>query len=138
QAARLAALRANDAAFADEVEALLRADATGNDLLEGGAVAAVPDMLPAHDDDFAEGSRAGSYRLLRKLGEGGMGVVWLAERTDGAYEQQVAVKLLKRGMDTQAILRRFLQERSILARLAHPRIVRLLDGGMSAGDRPFY
>ncbi|MBK7013954.1 MAG: serine/threonine protein kinase [Xanthomonadales bacterium] len=81
---------------------------------------------------------AGAYRLLRLLGEGGMGVVWLGERTDGAYEQQVAVKVLKRGMDTHAILRRFLQERRILARLNHAHIVRLLDGGMTADGRPFY
>ena len=67
-----------------------------------------------------------------------MGEVWLAERSDGAYEQQVAVKLLKRGMDTRAILRRFLQERRILARLHHPHIVRLLDAGMGEDGRPFY
>src|SRR5690606_10940075 len=80
----------------------------------------------------------GRYRLLSPLGSGGMGEVWLAERADGEYRQDVALKLLKRGMDTQAILRRFLQERSILARLSHPNIVRLLDGGMSDDGRPFY
>src|SRR5690606_36456339 len=113
------------------------ADATDNAFLDGGA-AAISGMLETGDDGAPADGMAGPYRLLRPLGEGGMGVVWLAERTDGAYEQQVAVKLLKRGMDTHAILRRFLQERRILARLRHPHIVRLLDGGMSADGRPFY
>lgn len=129
---RLAALA--DHAFADEVRALLAADD------EGGMLDAGPsDVLPALlGEPEPQDRSAGAYRLLRKLGEGGMGVVWLAERTDGAFEQRVAIKLLKRGMDSHAILRRFLQERSILARLAHPHIVRLLDGGMSADGRPFY
>ena len=68
-------------------------------------------MLNRDGDGMPADGTAGPYRLLHLLGEGGMGVVWLAERTDGAYEQQVAVKVLKRGMDTHAILRRFLQER---------------------------
>ena len=90
------------------------------------------------DSAAPEDGRAGPYRLLHSIGEGGMGAVFLAERSDGSYEQQVAVKLIKRGMDSVAILRRFLSERRILARLAHPNIVRLLDGGMSADGRPYY
>jgi tRNA A-37 threonylcarbamoyl transferase component Bud32/tetratricopeptide (TPR) repeat protein len=135
RARRLADIARNDAATAAELGALLAADDDGNALLDAGAASAVPTLL---DDAAPTDRRAGPYRLLRKLGEGGMGVVWLAERSDGSYEQHVAVKLLKRGMDTHAILRRFLQERSILARLSHPYIVRLLDGGMSADGRPFY
>lgn len=137
RASRLSALREGDAALADEVEAMLKADADADALFDSGAAAVLPELLDGGDSTPGDGI-VGAYRLLREIGEGGMGVVWLAERTDGAYEQQVAVKLLKRGMDTHAILRRFLQERRILARLHHAHIVRLLDGGMSADGRPFY
>ncbi len=135
---RLAAVESTDAALADEVRALLMADEEASGLLDGDAVAAVPGVLTRESDGMPADGMAGPYRLLRLLGEGGMGVVWLAERTDGAYEQQVAIKVLKRGMDTHAILRRFLQERRILARLNHPNIVRLVDGGMTSDGRPFY
>ncbi|MEP6882105.1 MAG: serine/threonine-protein kinase, partial [Dokdonella sp.] len=118
--------------------ALLEADEENGGLLDGSAVAAVPEVLSRQTEAMPADGMAGPYRLLHLLGEGGMGVVWLAERTDGAYEQQVAVKVLKRGMDTHAILRRFLQERRILARLQHNHIVRLVDGGMSSDGRPFY
>jgi serine/threonine-protein kinase len=132
---RLLELARTDAALAAEVRALLAADEDGNPLLDQSAAVVVPTLL---DDTAPLDRRAGPYRLLRPIGEGGMGVVWLAERSDGAFEQQVAVKVLKRGMDTHAILRRFLQERRILARLHHMHIVRLVDGGMSSDGRPFY
>ncbi|HEU4664036.1 MAG TPA: protein kinase [Dokdonella sp.] len=127
-------LAARDAALAAEVRAMLDADERAS-LLDAAAAAVMPDLLV---DGAPADRRAGAYRLLRVIGEGGMGVVWLGERGDGAFEQRVAVKVLKRGMDTQAILRRFLQERRILARLHHPHVVRLLDGGMSGDGRPFY
>ena len=138
RAQRLAQLATTDAGLADEVRALLTADEDVSGLLDGDAAAAVPGVLNRESDGMPADGMAGPYRLLRELGEGGMGVVWLAERTDGVYEQQVAVKILKRGMDTHAILRRFLQERRILARLQHNHIVRLVDGGMSSDGRPFY
>lgn len=83
--------------------------------------------------DLAAGALLGSWRLLERLGAGGMGEVWRGERADGAFEQQVAVKLLKLGLDTDALLRRFARERRILARLEHPGIARLLDAGSTAG-----
>lgn len=135
---RLAEIAAIDAALADEVRALLLADADASGLLDSDVVSAISSVLERDTDGMPADGLAGPYRLLRTLGEGGMGMVWLAERTDGAYEQQVAVKVLKRGMDTHAILRRFLQERRILARLHHPHIVRLHDGGMTTDGRPFY
>ena len=138
RAQRLTQLEATDAGLADDVRALLMGDEDISGLLDGDAAAAVPGVLNRDMDGVPADGLAGPYRLLRLLGEGGMGVVWLAERTDGAYEQQVAVKVLKRGMDTHAILRRFLQERRILARLNHPNIVRLVDGGMTSDGRPFY
>jgi eukaryotic-like serine/threonine-protein kinase len=80
----------------------------------------------------------GPYRLVRELGQGGMGIVYLAERADGQFEQRVALKLIKRGMDSDEILRRFLGERQVLARLSHTHIARLLDGGVSAGGQPYF
>ncbi len=100
-----------------------------------------------HIRDFAENalaeaalqdSRIGPWRLVRKIGTGGMGVVWLAERADGQFQQRAALKLIKRGMDSEAVLARFLRERQILARLEHPNIARLLDGGITADGRPYF
>ena len=84
------------------------------------------------------GRRLGAYELTRELGRGGMGAVYLARRADGRFEQQVAVKLLKRGTDTEEVLRRFRAERRILARLEHPNIARLLDGGETDDGLPFF
>jgi tetratricopeptide (TPR) repeat protein len=134
RARRLEALEDEDAVLAAEVRALLTADADAHAVLDAGVAEVVPDLLDAAPPD----RRAGPYRLLHPIGEGGMGVVWLGERTDGAYEQQVAVKIIKRGMDSAAIVRRFVQERRILARLHHAHVVRLLDGGITADGRPFY
>ncbi|MGH9866861.1 MAG: tetratricopeptide repeat protein [Candidatus Polarisedimenticolia bacterium] len=82
--------------------------------------------------------RAGPYRLLKELGRGGMGVVYLAERVEGGFRQRAAVKLVKRGMDSDAILQRFLRERRILASLEHPGVARLLDGGITPEGQPFF
>lgn len=89
-------------------------------------------------DSEAIDSRIGPWRLVRRLGAGGMGVVWLAERADGQFHQSAALKLIKRGMDTEAVLQRFLRERQILARLDHSNIAHLLDGGITADGRPYF
>lgn len=83
-------------------------------------------------------NRIGPYQVVHEIGRGGMGAVYLAERADGQFEQQVALKLVKRGMDSDAILKRFLYERQILARLHHPNIARLLDGGMTEKGQPYF
>ncbi|HEX7915653.1 protein kinase, partial [Rudaea sp.] len=93
---------------------------------------------PAVQDVDSTDSRIGPWRLVGKLGAGGMGVVWLAERADGQFHQRAALKLIKRGMDTDAVLARFLRERQILARLDHPNIAHLLDGGIAADGRPYF
>ena len=82
--------------------------------------------------------RVGPYRTVRIIGHGGMGTVFLAERADGQFEQRVALKLIRLGMDTEAAVRRFLAERQIVARLDHPHIARLLDGGVSDDGRPYF
>jgi serine/threonine-protein kinase len=129
-----------DAELRAQAEALLAADAAAGSFLERPAAEYVPGLLESDAEEASplEGARVGPWRLVRELGRGGMGRVFLAERADGAFEQQVAVKLLKRGLDTDEILARFVQERQILARLAHPGVARLLDGGVTADGLPWF
>lgn len=107
---------------------------------------AVLDLLVnASDDDLraspadadAAPGQVGPYRLQQLLGSGGMGEVYLAERVDGGFEQRVALKLVRRGSLSRQLNRRFLRERQILARLEHPNIARLLDGGITPAGQPW-
>lgn len=82
--------------------------------------------------------RIGAYRIIREIGRGGMGVVYEAVRETKDFKQKVALKVIKRGMDTDAILSRFRHEQQILATLVHPNIARFLDGGMTSGGLAFY
>lgn len=84
------------------------------------------------------GKKIGVFELKRELGRGGMGAVYLAERADGEFRHTVAVKLIKRGMDTDFIVRRFRRERQILAALDHPLIARLIDGGSTPDGLPYF
>ncbi len=93
--------------------------------------------LPLTEDPLI-GRRVGTYRLVREIGRGGMGAVYLGLRADNEFQKRVAVKLIKRGMDTDFILRRFRRERQILASLDHPHIARLLDGGTTEDGRPYF
>ena len=88
--------------------------------------------------DAMQGRVVGAYRLIHEIGRGGMGAVYLAERADGIFKTKAAVKLIKRGMDTDSILRRFRNERQILAALNHPNIARLLDGGTTGDGLPYF
>ena len=139
--ARLATLDASDPDLARLVRELLDADSGAGRFLEQGAVEYAPRLdelgagRPADSD--AAGKAVGPYVLVSLLGRGGMGEVWAAERRDGQFEQRVALKLLKRGINSEGIRRRFLQERQVLARLDHPNIARLLDGGEWDG-RPYF
>jgi hypothetical protein len=102
---------------------------------DSGLRTALDDLLAdllVHDPD---GQRMGPYRILHAIGRGGMGAVYLAIRADRHYRQQVALKIVKPGMDTADVLRRFRQERQILAGLEHPYIARLLDGGCTSDGR---
>lgn len=96
---------------------------------------AAVDMLAAVD---RAGQHLGPWQIVRTLGAGGMGDVFEARRADGSFEGRAAVKLLKRGMDSAAVLQRFAQERQALARLNHPHIATLLDAGLSADGVPFF
>ena len=86
----------------------------------------------------SEGRFIGSYKIHKKIGDGGMGVVYLAMHTGKPYRKNVALKVLKRGMDTDEILSRFRSERQILAALNHPNISQLIDGGMTQDGRPYF
>jgi serine/threonine protein kinase len=88
-------------------------------------------------DDPLTGLALGPYRIERELGCGGMAVVYLASRTDGQFQKHVAIKLIKRGMDSAAVIERLRRERSILAQLDHPNIGRLLDGGTTPDGLPY-
>jgi serine/threonine-protein kinase len=134
-----------DAELAREVRALLES--------EGQAAAALGDSVTAYaapllaafgaelPDDargtIAAGSRLGAYLVLDEIGRGGMGAVYLAERADEQFRKRVAIKLVKRGMDTDEVLGRFRHERQILAALEHPNIARLYDGGVTDDGRPY-
>jgi serine/threonine-protein kinase len=94
--------------------------------------------LSETDEGLLLPSRIGPYLVRGTIGRGGMGTVLLAERADGEFEQQVALKLVKKGMDSAEILERFRTERQIVARLQHPHIARLLDGGATPDGQPWF
>lgn len=124
----------DDPKLRDEVLSLLDYD-TGDEPVFVGALQSAAASLTA--DDAADGSMVGPYRIEKEIGRGGMSVVYLAVR-DGEFRQRVAIKLIKRGMDTDAVLGRLRQERRILAGLEHPSIARLLDGGTTKTGRPWF
>src|SRR5213076_174431 len=89
-------------------------------------------------DTLRANELVGPYRIVRELGRGGMGAVCLAERADQQYQKRVAIKLIKRGMDTDTVLRHFRNERQILASFDHPNIARLFDGGTTKDGLPYF
>ncbi|WP_395794973.1 protein kinase [Aquimonas sp.] len=129
---RAGALAALPEALRAEVERLLAADTEPDDPLQ----AVLEGLGEALQVQRAPGARLGPWRILRELGAGGMGTVLLAERADGQFQQQAAIKLI-RGFPTQDGRRRLRQERQILAQLDHPGIARLLDGGETADGQPW-
>src|ERR1700719_789741 len=126
---RIAELCAGDITLIAEVESLLESHAEMGDFLTDS-------ILDSADAELLIGRQIGPYQLCEPIGEGGMGVVYRAVRTND-FDKQVAVKLVKRGMDTDFILRRFQHERQILAGLDHPNIGRLHDGGATGDGRPY-
>jgi eukaryotic-like serine/threonine-protein kinase len=118
-----------------EVESLLRADAAGESAVYAAIESEVASMLV---ESWPVDAQLGSYRLLKEIGRGGMGTVYLAERADGQFRKQVAVKMVRPGMDTEFILARFRRERQVLGRLDHPNVGRLLDGGTATNGTPYF
>lgn len=128
---------AGDPRLREEIESLLASHDDAEDFIEDPAV---PESFRAIRElpvEQVEGRRIGSYRLLAEIGRGGMGIVYLAERDDAQFKKLVAIKIVRRGMDTEDILRRFRNERQILASLEHPNIAGLLDGGTTVDGRPY-
>jgi serine/threonine-protein kinase len=124
----------DDAELFAECMSLLAQDEHPHSLLAGEASHA----LGLLDELAYDGSQIGAYKVIRKIGEGGMGLVFLAERADGQFAREVALKVIKRGMDSESILRRFQIERQIQARLTHPNIARLYDGGLTDDGLPYF
>ena len=122
-----------DAALRERVEALLKAHGQYNQLLDGdGIVATVGPSLSERP-----GNLIGPYKLLQQIGEGGFGVVFMAEQTE-PVRRRVALKVIKPGMDTRQVIARFEAERQALAVMDHPHIARVLDAGATDSGRPYF
>ena len=129
----------DDDALREEVLDMLRAtEAAQSDGFLSAPAAETTAALFADDTDPYIGRRVGPWQLTSSLGEGGMGIVYRAERADVDFEQQAALKLVGRGLAPRALIERFRQERRILARLDHPGIARLLDGGLTEDGQPYF
>lgn len=126
---------ADDADLRDRVEAMLAADAASDPFFDASLDHLAADLidLPAQAPE-----RVGPYRIVRSLGRGGMGQVYLARHEKGRYADEVALKVIRRGMDTDDILRRFRTEQHILAELDHPGIARLYEAGVTDAGRPYF
>ncbi|MEZ5318552.1 MAG: serine/threonine-protein kinase [Vicinamibacterales bacterium] len=148
----LAAACGPDAALRGEVDALVAAAHAAADLYEVPALALADPSLAAAaaaaaragaaepadpDAALSPGTRLGPYRIVREIGRGGMGRVYLAARSDGEFDQQVAIKLVDAGLASATLVARLRQERQILAVLDHPNIARLLDGGTTPDGQPY-
>jgi eukaryotic-like serine/threonine-protein kinase len=126
-----------------QLTALLAAHGASDNLLDGDGEAFVARLINPLDPDSPRsadrsGECFGVYTIVRLLGEGGMGSVFLAERSDGQFQQQVALKLIRDNFATRQQRERFLRERQILARLKHPHIAQLHDGGLAADGAPYF
>jgi serine/threonine-protein kinase len=140
---KLQFLRGQDSALAEELQRLLDADAQTHRALDRGIGPKLGGHQAAADgagswSEAAAGQRYGGFVLRSLLGRGGMGEVWLAEREQEGFIQRAALKLLRSGLASSDLLRRFVQERRILAELSHPQIARFIDGGVGPDGQPWY
>ncbi|HKV08466.1 MAG TPA: serine/threonine-protein kinase [Thermoanaerobaculia bacterium] len=133
RAAFVAAACGEDEELRQEVDSLLDTEAEVGEFLSEPVFATLSGGL----DGLEEGRRIGPYRIVREIGRGGMGQVYLAVRADDEYEKQVAVKVVGWGL-AEAVVHRFRAERQILANLDHPNIAKLLDGGTTEDGRPYF
>ena len=124
-----------DAALRNEVQQLLDAHGKVDGFLEGAAA----DVVATRDAVISEraGSLIGNYKLLQEIGEGGMGMVFMAEQTE-PVQRQVALKIIKPGMDSPQVIARFEVERQALAMMDHPNIAKVFDAGTTDGGRPYF
>ena len=134
----LAAACGGDLLLQAEVERLVRAHQRAVTFMGSSVFDDRESLLAVFDEPSAAGRQIGPYKVIRELGRGGMGAVYLAERADHQYEKRVAVKLVKRGMDTDAVIRQFKHERQILANIEHPNVARFIDGGTTDDRLPYF
>jgi serine/threonine protein kinase/tetratricopeptide (TPR) repeat protein len=134
---RASFLEKYDVSLRLEVIKLLNANDEAVDFIEEPAMVEVGFTGNDVTDTFI-GKRIDSYEILSEIGHGGMGIVYLADHAAESFDKKVAVKLIKRGMDTSAVLKRFVMERQILANLEHPNIASLLDGGTTPDGLPYF
>jgi eukaryotic-like serine/threonine-protein kinase len=138
QMAYLTRTAGDDPELQEEVLRLLRAHHRSEGFLDAPAYQVAKPLLEA--TDLAQAGdvpdRIGPWRIVRLIGEGGMGAVFLGERADGQFEQRAAIKLIQGG--TPGLIRRFIEERRILALLEHPGIARLIEGGLTPGGLPYF
>jgi eukaryotic-like serine/threonine-protein kinase len=125
----------DDGALRAEIESLLGADRKSAENISSAITNEAALLFVSPD---IAGSRLGTWRVVKEIGRGGMGVVYLAVRDDDQFQKQAAIKVVRHGMDTADVLGRFQYERQILANLDHPYIARLLDGGTTSDGRPFF
>jgi eukaryotic-like serine/threonine-protein kinase len=121
-----------------ELAALLQAAQHSRSMLDDMPAELALDALHAQVSRSWVGRRVGAYRLVELIARGGMGQVYRAERADGQFEQQVAVKLMREGLIDDATVARFRTERRILATLDHPNLAKVIDGGLSDDGVPYY
>ncbi len=129
---------ADDAALLARVQALLQAHDEASRFLPDAPSASLEETLAVHpSDEAAPGDRIGRYKLLQKIGEGGCGVVYMAEQEE-PVRRRVALKVIKLGMDTKSVIARFEAERQALAMMDHPNIAKVLDAGATEMGRPYF
>lgn len=129
--------RENDEELRREVEKLLDALDKAEDFIEK-PILIEQGVAEDESNDVFIGKNIENYLILEKIGAGGMGAVYLAEKLNSDFKQKVALKIIKRGMDSELILKRFATERRILSSLKHPNIAQLIDGGISSENLPFF
>ena len=127
----------DDDELRQEVESLLASHGKADDWFDHPSMFLQGEMIN-HTLALAPGHVVGRYRVEKEIGRGGMGVVYLAARADEQFEKRVALKLIKRGMDSETVLRQFRNERQILASFDHPNIARLLDADTTADGLPYF
>ena len=134
----LVAQSGGDEALRGKVAALLASHEQAEGFIQGSVFGDAAELLVEDEAAAMIGQRIGLYKIAREIGRGGMGTVYLATRDDDQYEKQVAIKVVKRGMDTDLVLARFRNERQILASFDHPNIARLFDGGSTETGLPYF
>jgi eukaryotic-like serine/threonine-protein kinase len=138
RAAFLETACAGDRSLLGEVESLIKAHDEARSFIEAPLFEDATKIFAERKDVSSKDRLIGPYKIIREIGHGGMGTVFLASRADDQYRKAVAIKLIRRGMDTDSILSRFRHERQILASLDHPNIARLLEGGTTEDGLPYF